>query len=124
MLTSPVCFVTATGCIVGTYYHILQLLRSHCTKDYVNNDEDNDDNVDVDNAVDVDKDVGYGVRTSWSPRRWVLAVKDERMCAPMLYIPIHAEDCVAEINARIIILGPDLASFGITSWPCPVCLES
>lgn len=75
MLTSPMCFVTATGCIVGTYYRTLQLLRSHncsCTKDYVNNDEDNDDDVDVDNAVlvaDADKDAGYGVHTSWSPRR-------------------------------------------------------
>ena len=65
---SPVCFVTATGCIVGTYYHTLQLLRNHnCSymKDYVNNNEDNDDDVDVDNAVlVVDKDVGYGVHTS------------------------------------------------------------
>jgi len=34
-------------------------------KDYVNNNEDNDDDVDVDNAVlVVDKDVGYGVHTS------------------------------------------------------------
>lgn len=124
----PVCFAKATGCIVGTCCHILHLLRSRnysCTKDYVDNGEDGDD--DVDNAVlvaDADKDAGYGVRTSWSPRRWVLAVKGERRCAPMLYIPIHAEDCAAGVIARIIILGPDSASFGITSWPCPVCLES
>lgn len=94
----------------------------------MDNDGDGvDDDVDVDNAVlvvDADKDAGNGVRTSWSPRRWVLAVKGERECAPMLCIPIHVEDCAAGVIARIIILGPDSASFGITSWPCPVCLES
>jgi len=75
MLMSPVYFARATGCIVGTYRHTLHLLRNRnysCTKDYVDNSKDGDDNVDVDNAVlvaDVDKDVGYDVRTSWSPRR-------------------------------------------------------
>lgn len=96
----------------------------------MDNDEDGDngdDDVDVDNAVlvaDADKDAGNGVCTSWSPRRWVLAVKGTREFAPMVYIPIHVEDCAAGLIARIIILGPDSASFGITSWPCPVCLES
>lgn len=126
MSTSPVCFAGATERIVGTCRHTLHLLRSRncsCTKDYVDNAEDGNDNVDADNAVlvdDADKNAGYGVRTSWSPKRWVLAVKGERVCAPMLNIPIHAGDCVAGVIVRII-LGPDSASFGITSWPCRVC---
>lgn len=122
------CFAGATGCIVGTCRHILRLLRNRnysCTKDYVDN---YDDDVDIDNAVlvaDADKDAGYGVRTFSSPRCWVLAVRGGRGCAPTLYIPIHAEeDCAAGVIAKIIILGPDSASFGITSWPCPVCLKS
>lgn len=93
----------------------------------MDNDGDGDDDVDVDNAVlvaDADKDAGNDVRIFWSPRSWVLAVKGERECVPMPCIPIHAEDCAAGVIARIIILGPDSASFGITSWPCPVCLES
>lgn len=76
---------------VGTCRRTPRLPHSrNCTKDYVNNDNDADDTdvavADVDNnddtaaAVvvgDIDKDVGYGARTSWSPRRWILAGKSE-----------------------------------------------
>jgi len=141
-------FARATGSIVGTCRRILRPLHSHnynCTKDYADNDKDSDDDVDDADAdadaaaaavvvvaavvvavvvvVVVDKDAGYGARTSWSPWRQVLAVKGGRVCAPMLCIPIHAADCAAAIIARIFV-GPVAASFGITSWPCPVCLES
>lgn len=116
-------FAAATGSIVGICRRILRPLRSHnysCTKGYADNDEDSDDNVDV---VVADKDAGYGARTSWSPWRQVLAVKGGRVCAPMLRIPIHAADYAAAIIARVFV-GPGAASFGITSWPCPVYLES
>lgn len=119
-------FARATGSIVGICRRILHSPRSRnysCTKDYADNDKDSDDDVD-DAVAAVDKDAGYGARTSWSPWRQVLAVKGGRVCAPMLCIPIHAADYAAAIIARVLFVGPDAASFGITSWPCPVCLES
>lgn len=63
-------FAGATGSIVGTCRRILRPLRSHnynCTKDYADIDEDSDDDVDDAAAAAVDKDAGYGARTSWSP---------------------------------------------------------
>lgn len=70
MSTFPVYFArSAESSIVGTSRRTLRPLRSRnyysCTKNYGDNDKNNDDDADdTVVVVDVDKDAGYDARTS------------------------------------------------------------